>query len=238
MSADQVDDTAEPGIGVLVLRVLGIAALVIVGSATLFAGLGQLDGDTVLAADSSEEPDESEPAPEPAPEPDPAPAPESPDEPAAEPDPEGDEADVAEDDPDTDPETGPEPDPEPDDPSPEDGAEDGSTEAEPDPEPDSGEDQPLRIEPDTVSVQVLDGYQQDGGSAADAVAAQLADEGYRIVARNPALRYDVTAVLWTAGNEEAGKQIARDIGAAEVREQPGNLSTAVMVHVVVGADRG
>lgn len=226
MSADQVDDTAEPGIGVLVLRVLGIAALVIVGSATLFAGLGQLDGDTVLAADSSEEPDEPDPAPE------------SPDEPAAEPDPEGDEADVAEDDPDTDPETGPEPDPEPDDPSPEDGAEDGSTEAEPDPEPDGGEDQPLRIEPDTVSVQVLDGYQQDGGSAADAVAAQLADEGYRIVARNPALRYDVTAVLWTAGNEEAGKQIARDIGAAEVREQPGNLSTAVMVHVVVGADRG
>lgn len=226
MSADQVDDTAEPGIGVLVLRVLGIAALVIVGSATLFAGLGQLDGDTVLAADSSEEPDEPDPAPE------------SPDEPAAEPDPEGDEADVAEDDPDTDPETGPEPDPEPDDQSPEDGAEDGSTEAEPDPEPDGGEDQPLRIEPDTVSVQVLDGYQQDGGSAADAVAAQLADEGYRIVARNPALRYDVTAVLWTAGNEEAGKQIARDIGAAEVREQPGNLSTAVMVHVVVGADRG
>jgi hypothetical protein len=87
-------------------------------------------------------------------------------------------------------------------------------------------------------VQVLDGYQADGGAAADAVAAELADAGYRIVAQNPALLYQVTSVLWTAGNEAAGQQIAAEIGAGEVREQPGNLSTSVMVHVVVGADRG
>ncbi|MCC5947864.1 MAG: LytR C-terminal domain-containing protein [Nitriliruptoraceae bacterium] len=94
------------------------------------------------------------------------------------------------------------------------------------------------LDPADVSVQVLDGFQQDGGTAADAVAATLGDAGYRIVARNPAIRYDVTTVLWTAGNEEAGEQVGRAIGAAEVREQPGNLSTSVAVHVVVGADRG
>jgi hypothetical protein len=103
-------------------------------------------------------------------------------------------------------------------------------ESEPDPTP--------SIPPGDVTVQVLDGYQQDGGAAADAVQSQLDAAGYRIIARNPALRYDVTTVLWTAGNEEAGRQVAVELGAAEVREQPGNLSNAVMVHVVVGADRG
>jgi hypothetical protein len=104
---------------------------------------------------------------------------------------------------------------------------------EPDPEPG-----PPAIDPATISVQVLDGYQEDGGAAANAVAEQLTDEGYDIVARNPALRYDVTTVLWTAGFEDEGRQVAAAIGAAEAREQPGNLSGSVAVHVVVGADRG
>jgi hypothetical protein len=100
------------------------------------------------------------------------------------------------------------------------------------------EDETPRIDPATISVQVLDGYQADGGAAADQVAQQLDDEGYDIIARNPALRYDVTTVLWTAGFEDEGRQVAADIGAAEAREQPGTLSDAVAVHVVVGADRG
>lgn len=92
--------------------------------------------------------------------------------------------------------------------------------------------------PDSVTVQVLDGYQEDGGSAAASVGAALREEGYRVVAENPSLRYEVTTVMWTAGFEAQARQVAADIGAAEVRQQPGNLSEQVQVHVVVGADRG
>ena len=95
-----------------------------------------------------------------------------------------------------------------------------------------------RIDPATITVQVLDGYQQDGGAAADAVAEEIEAAGYDLIAQNPALRYDVTTVLWTSGNEAAARQVAADIGAGEVRAQPGTLSEDVSVHVVVGADRG
>ena len=110
------------------------------------------------------------------------------------------------------------------------------------PQPDGEDDAPApdgpgRIDPADVSVQVLDGYQQDGGAAVDEVAARLGELGYRVVATNPALRYEVTTVLWTDGFEAEGRQVAEDLGAAEVRQQPGNLSTQVAVHVVVGADR-
>lgn len=94
------------------------------------------------------------------------------------------------------------------------------------------------IDPATITVQVLDGYQADGGTAAAAVASQLSDAGYDIVAQNPALRYEQTTVLWTAGFEAEARQVAAAIGAAEVRQQPGNLSSQVAVHVVVGSDRG
>lgn len=121
---------------------------------------------------------------------------------------------------------------------------DASTSDEP---PDAGEEPPdepetgpsfERADPATISVQVLDGFGQDGGTAADEVAETLVEAGYDLIARNPALAYEVTTVLWTAGNEDAGRQVAAEIGAAEVREQPGNLSSSVAVHVVVGADRG
>ena len=92
--------------------------------------------------------------------------------------------------------------------------------------------------PDSVTIQVLDGYQADGGAAASAVAASLREDGYRVVAENPSLRYEVTTVLWTSGHEAQARQVASDLGAAEVRQQPGNLSEQVQVHVVVGADRG
>jgi hypothetical protein len=76
-----------------------------------------------------------------------------------------------------------------------------------------------------------------GGPAADGVAAEVESAGYRIVARNIALDYEVTTVLYNPGNEAAAEQLAADIGGAEVRPQPGNLSEQVDLHVVVGRDR-
>lgn len=132
------------------------------------------------------------------------------------------------------------------------GAEDGEDDAAEDAEDDESsdeapaeeppaEEEPAtepRIDPSTISVQVLDGYREDGGTAADAVFEQLQSAGYNIIARNPAIAYEVTTVLWTEGFEAEGRQVAQEIGAAEVRQQPGNLSNEVNVHVVVGADRG
>jgi hypothetical protein len=113
-------------------------------------------------------------------------------------------------------------------------------EPEPEPEPEATQEtQPPAgtIPPGDVSIQVLDGYKADGGTAARSLAHDLREAGYRVIAENQALSYERTTVLWTAGNEAAARQVAREIGAAEVREQPGNLSSAVDVHVVVGADR-
>ncbi|MFU8839773.1 MAG: LytR C-terminal domain-containing protein [Nitriliruptoraceae bacterium] len=221
MSVSEAEVPAQPSLAVLVVRALGVAALVVGVSAALFWTIGRGGDDGLVVADgpddevsaeddtTEEEPSGEEAAPEP--------------DPPAEPD--------------------PEPEPEPD------GAEDpdeGSEEPDPDPEepaepedPDEPEEPSAdRIDPSTVSVQVLDGYQADGGAAAAAVADELTAAGYRIIARNPAIAYDVTTVLWTAGSQAAAEQVARDIGAAEVRQQPGNLAESVMVHVVIGADRG
>ena len=126
---------------------------------------------------------------------------------------------------------------EPADEGPEEPAEEEPAEEEPAEEPEE-EPSPPAIDPAEISVQVLDGYREDGGAAADAVFEQLEAAGYRIIARNPAIAYEVTTVLWTAGYEAEGRQVAEEIGAPEAREQPGNLSTSVNVHVVVGADRG
>ncbi len=129
--------------------------------------------------------------------------------------------------PDSEPEPQPEPEP------------DAEPEPDPEPEPEPDEESPVEaMAPGDVSVQVLDGFQDDGGAAASSVAEALESAGYRIVARSPAIRSDVTAVLWTEGNEEAARQVAEAIGADEVRLQPGTLSESVAVHVVVGADRG
>ncbi len=102
---------------------------------------------------------------------------------------------------------------------------------------DADEDAPA-VDPGSVSVQVLDGFKEDGGTAADEVAALLGDSGYQVVARNDALTYEVTTVLYNPGSEAAARQVAAELGGADVREQPGNLSTAVDLHVVVGRDRG
>lgn len=116
--------------------------------------------------------------------------------------------------------------------------------AEPDDQPaepdDSSDEAPdaSSVDPASIDLQVLDGYQQDGGAAAARVADELRAAGYRVIAENPALRYEVTTVLWSPGGEDRARQVAAEIGASEVREQPGTLSDSVAVHVVVGSDRG
>lgn len=118
-----------------------------------------------------------------------------------------------------------------------DGASETGTENDAGTEPDPPADAEA-VDPATVTVQVLDGFQQDGGAAADAVADSVVGAGYNLVARNPALLYDATTVLYTAGNEDAAAQVAALIGTGSIREQPGNLSTEVAIHIVVGSDRG
>jgi hypothetical protein len=226
--------TEEPNLRVSALRNVGGAVGLVVLVAALFGAIGMVgraDTPTPIAADG--------PASDPATE-----APDAPDEAEAteesapddteEPDAEPEATDGAEDvDADAD-ETGTaeEAEPEP--------AVTEEPEAEPEPSPEPTEDQPAAagIPPGDISIQVLDGYKTDGGTAARGIAASLRDDGYRVIAENQALSYDRTAVLWTEGNEAAARQVAAAIGAAEVREQPGNLSSAVDVHVVVGADRG
>ncbi|MEX0706171.1 MAG: LytR C-terminal domain-containing protein [Nitriliruptoraceae bacterium] len=115
-----------------------------------------------------------------------------------------------------------------------------------DPTPSGGADGPdavddvddARIDPATIRIQVLDGYRTDGGTAAGAVTDELEELGYEVPYENSAIAYDVTTVLWNEGHEAEARQVAEDIEAGDVRVQPGNLDADVMVHVVVGADRG
>jgi hypothetical protein len=233
MTTTPPSTTDEPNLRVSVLRNVGGAVGLVVLVAALFGAIGMVgraDTPTPLAADgpATEAPDEGEATEDPAPE-----APEATEEPDAEPDAtdgaedaDADEVDEVEVD------EVEEADPEP--------AATEEPEPEPEASPEQTEEQPAAagIPPGDISIQVLDGYKTDGGTAARGIAASLRDDGYRVIAENQALSYDRTTVLWTDGNEAAARQVAAAIGAAEVREQPGNLSSAVDVHVVVGADRG
>jgi hypothetical protein len=225
-------EPAAPDLRSSLLRHLGIAAGVIVLVAGAFWAVGLVGDDepSLVVADAPDDTEDAaeEPAGDPPPEedepdePEPAdeePAEEAADEPA-EPEPadeepadEADEVDEVEEEP---------------------VDEAASDDEEPEPEPEPAAD---RIDPASVTVQVLDGYRADGGAAARTVAATLRDGGYRVVAENPALAYEVTTVLFTAGQEAAARQVAADLGAPEVREKPANLSDQVAVHVVVGSDR-
>lgn len=215
----------DPSFRRSVLRNVAGAVGLVVLVAGIFGVLGMIGREDVddpdLAIDDvpseevEDEPDDesSEPVEEPE-DPDPA-----------DDDPNGNGEDPDAEDPDTDADDeAPDPDDEDDAPS------DGESEPAP--------DAPPAIDPGEISVQVLDGFRADGGAAAAAVNEQLRDAGYNIVARNPAIAYELTTVLWTDGFEAEARQVAEEIDAADVREQPGNLSTNVNVHVVVGADRG
>lgn len=219
MSDHEQPPTADPaGQGALVRTGLGAIALVAVVSLA-FWGIGTVrdEAGTPVVAEG-EDPQAPEDEPDPAEEPEPAEEPDDEPEPAEDPEP-ADEPEPADD-----------PEPDDDDADGADGSEDdGAAEDEP------GE---RAVEPGGVTIQVLDGFKADGGAAADQVAQILSGVGYDIIARNDALNYDVTTVLYNPGNEAAARQVAADLGGAEVRPQPGNLSSAPSLHVVVGADRG
>lgn len=103
---------------------------------------------------------------------------------------------------------------------------------------DAEPEEPESLVPEDISVQVLDGYREDGGTAASGVVDELEAAGFRVVAENPAIPYDETAVFWASDAfEEEARMVAEALGVTDVREQPGNLSANVAVHVVVGADR-
>ena len=97
------------------------------------------------------------------------------------------------------------------------------------------------VDPSTVTIQVLNAVDGEAGSeAAEEVAQQLRDAGFDVVVVNRAGRsYDVTTVFWSPGQAAGGQQVAATIGAGQAEETPDEvqLSDAVDVHVVVGADR-
>lgn len=202
----------------LLRHAAGAVGVVVLG-AVAFWGVGTLTDrdDTPVVADAPEaepdepdethEPDETPEPPADDPEPEPAPEPEEPEEDEPDEEPEPDEPDV-------------------------DDAEDEDA-----PEDETADEPERAVAPGEVTIQVLDGFKTDGGSAADGVAQQLSGAGYDVVARNQAIDYAETTVLYNAGHQAAAEQVAAELGGAAVREQPGNLSTAVALHVVVGADR-
>ncbi len=96
--------------------------------------------------------------------------------------------------------------------------------------------------PADVTVQLLNGIGADGSAGVARVRTTLSDAGFRISASNPGRPYDVTTVFYTAGFEAQGRLVASTLGVSQVfvmTDLPPErrLSSSVMVHVVVGADR-
>jgi hypothetical protein len=123
-------------------------------------------------------------------------------------------------------------------------APDGDAPDAPEEEPDGAVDeQPVEgPPPGSVSVQLLNGIGADGASGVAAVRSLLSEAGFRIVASNAGRAYDRTTVFYTVGFEAEGRLVARTLGTTEVfvmTDLPAErrLSSSVMVHVVVGADR-
>lgn len=161
--------------------------------------------------DREPRPDEPIAAPEPTPVPPPAPAPE----------PDGDVNDPDADDTDTD-----------------DGAEDDAADDVPVEPP-----APTGPRPESVTVQLLDAITGQDADAVARVRRILADANFNIRASNRArMMYDVTTVFYTDGFEAQGRLVAQALDVTEVRAMSTlpaerRLSSSIMVHVLVGADR-
>lgn len=98
------------------------------------------------------------------------------------------------------------------------------------------------LNPVDVSVQVLNGIGTDGTAAVERTRQLLSDAGFRIAATRNARAYDVTTIFYTVGFEEQGRFVANVLGVNDVRVMTDlppdrRLNPAVMVHVVLGADR-
>jgi hypothetical protein len=96
--------------------------------------------------------------------------------------------------------------------------------------------------PADVTVQLLNGIGPDGSAAVTRVRTTLSEAGFRISATNTGRPYDVTTIFYTVGFEAQGRLVASTLGVTQVfvmTDLPPErrLSSSVMVHVVVGADR-
>jgi hypothetical protein len=91
------------------------------------------------------------------------------------------------------------------------------------------------LDPNEITVQVLDGA-GDGGTRAGAIVGELQEEGFRIVSQQRAVgASDRSRVYYSDGAEDAARKVAgtsSDLGVIEPK--PSRLSDAVMVHIVVG----
>ena len=86
-----------------------------------------------------------------------------------------------------------------------------------------------------ITVQVLNGTNDP--AAAERMAARLRDAGFAIAAVNPASKlYPQTTVLWSVPATQKAAEALADHFGWEVAEKPANLTAAVSIHVVVGAD--
>jgi hypothetical protein len=103
----------------------------------------------------------------------------------------------------------------------------------PKPEPTKEPRRPLIT--DGVSVQVLDAA--EAMAATDALVERLERLGFEIAVVGSASRlYDETTVFWSsADSQEAGEALAERFGWLS-EPKPGNLSSSVDLHLVVGGD--
>jgi hypothetical protein len=188
-------------------RAFGLGVGFVVLVAAVFAGVGAWQ-------DREPAPDEQVAAPEPSPVPPPTPAPEPDDDEDDEPDTEG----------------------------PGDG---GSTDGEGEGEGEGGAVEPPPVtgpRPADVSVQLLNGIGADGAAGVARVRTTLADAGFRIAASRDGRAYDVTTIFYTVGFEAEARLVGQVLDVRAINPMTDlpperRLSSSVMVHVVVGADR-
>lgn len=84
-------------------------------------------------------------------------------------------------------------------------------------------------------VQILNGTSSE--EKPTLVEQKLVDNGYEIVAREPAASpYDQTTVFYQPDSQQLGTTVASLLGATIVREATENLDPAIPVTVVVGED--
>jgi len=96
--------------------------------------------------------------------------------------------------------------------------------------------------PGDVSVQLLNGIGADGAAGVARVRTTLTDTGFRIAASRDGRAYDVTTIFYTVGYEAEARLVGRTLGVTAINVMTDlpperRLSSNVMVHVVVGADR-
>jgi len=192
-----------------VFRALGLGVGFVVLVSAVFAGAGALqDRDPGVEGPSAA----PAPAPVPAPvlQPAPAPAPDAADD--------DDDADVDDD------------------------ADDADDTEEPTPTAPVAPAPPTGPQPADVSVQLLNGIGPDGSDGVARVRRTLTDAGFRIAATRDGRAYDVTTIFYTVGFEAEARLVGRILGVTAINPMTDlpperRLSSSVMVHVVVGADR-